>query len=169
MGLVTALRGFKIPLAILDRFLEANGVEPTYGNPPFYDRSEPEPGSKSLRNKLHATAGENKTQIFIPELRGEQESTYAYVAYAWVMIYAQRQLEPADELPDQAPPGFAELRAEVLGHANWKDDVETLQVKRLEEGGGDPAAGMFVIVADRKLVQKISPGKQGTLELSNCG
>lgn len=46
MGLVTALRGFKIPVAILDRFLEANRVEPTHGNPPFYHRSEPDPGSR---------------------------------------------------------------------------------------------------------------------------
>lgn len=65
------------------------------------------------------------------------------------MVYAQRQLEPADELPDRAPPGFAELRAEMLGHASG-GDVETLQVRRLEEGGGDPAAALFVIVADRR-------------------
>ncbi|KAK3898312.1 hypothetical protein C8A05DRAFT_19078 [Staphylotrichum tortipilum] len=150
MGLVTTLRDFKVPLAILDRFLETNGVEPTYGNPPFYHRSEPDPGSKFLRDKLHAAAGDIKTQIFMPELQGELESTYAYVAYAWVMLYAQRQLKPAEELPDRAPPGFSELRSEILGHTDG-EDVETLQVRRLEEGGGDPAAALFVIVADRRL------------------
>ena len=148
MGLVTALR-FKIPVAILDRFLEDNRVEPTYSNPPFYHRSEPDPGSKFLRDKLHVAAGDTKTQIFMPELQGELESTYAYVAYAWVMVYAQRQLEPADELPDRAPPGFAELRPEMLGYANG-GDVETLQVRRLEECGRDRAAALFVIVADRR-------------------
>lgn len=101
--------------------------------------SELDAGSKFLREKLRAAAGDTKTQIFIPQLRGELESAYAYVAYAWVMVYAQRELEPADKLPDRAPPGFRELRSEMLGYANG-GGVETLQVRRLEQGAGDPAA-----------------------------
>lgn len=46
--LITVLRGFKIPVAVLDRFLEANRAEPTDDHPPFYHRSEPDAGSKLL-------------------------------------------------------------------------------------------------------------------------
>jgi hypothetical protein len=145
MGPITVLRGFNVPVAILDRFFEANRVEPTEGYPPFYHRSKLDAGLKFPRERLHAAAGDTKTRIFIPQLRGELQSTYAYVAYASVMVYAQRQLEPAEELPDRAPPGFAELRSEILGHADGGDQ-ETLQVGRLEEGDGDPAAALFVVV-----------------------
>lgn len=166
VGPITVLRGFKIPVAILDRFLEANNAEPTYGNPPWYHRTELDAGSWFLRDKLDAAAAgagaggtittNNNTRIFIPQMRGELDSTYAYVAFAWVMVYAQRKIELADELADRAPPGFAELRREMLGYADGGSDVEMLRVRRLEEGGGegggeDPAAALFVVVAEQRM------------------
>ncbi|KAK3290492.1 uncharacterized protein B0H64DRAFT_59494 [Chaetomium fimeti] len=166
MGPITVLRGFKIPVAILDRFLEANRVEPTYGYPPFYHRSEPDAGSRFLREKLQA-AGDTKTRIFIPQLQGELDSTYAYVAYAWVMVYAQRRLELAEELPDRAPPGFAELRVEMLGHANG-GDVELLQVRRLEEGVEDPTSALFVVVAEERPYSFQSFPRKSDLRCDRC-
>jgi hypothetical protein len=47
--------------------------------------------------------------------------------------------------PGNCPPNFADLRSERLGHADGREQ-ETLQVGRLEEGGGDPAAALFVVV-----------------------
>jgi hypothetical protein len=149
MGPITVFRGFKVPIAILDRFLGANGVEPTDGYPPFHHRNELDAGSKFLREKLQATAGDTKTQIFIPQFWGELGSTYVYVAYAWVMVYAQRKLELEDELPNQVPAGFVELRREILGYANG-GDLETLQVRRREEGVENPATDLFVLVAEER-------------------
>ena len=39
-GPITVVYGCKIPVAILQRFLETNSVEPTGGYPPFYHRSD---------------------------------------------------------------------------------------------------------------------------------
>ena len=38
MGLITLLRGFKVPIAVLDRFLESHGVEATERIPPHLFR-----------------------------------------------------------------------------------------------------------------------------------
>ena len=46
--LITVLRGFKNPVAVLDRFLEASRVEPTDDHLPFYHRSEPDAGSSDF-------------------------------------------------------------------------------------------------------------------------
>jgi hypothetical protein len=168
MGLPTVIRGFKIPVAILDRFLEVNRVEPTLGYPPYYNRPELDAGSVFLRAKVDAIAGShNKTRIFMPQKEGQSHATYAYVAYAWVMVDAQYKLDLLEDLPDRAPPGFAELRSELLGYADG-GELETFQVKRLDEGPGDPTAALFVIVNDeryylpalfaRKMSAKLLPG-----------
>jgi hypothetical protein len=65
------------------------------------------------------------------------------------MVDPQRQLDPAGELPDRVPTGFAELSSEVLGHTDGGEQ-ETLQVGRVEEGAGDPAAALFVVVDEEK-------------------
>ena len=85
MGLITLLRGFKVPIAVLDRFLVAYGVEETYGIAP---RLEPgplapllDPQSAFLRARL-AAAGTASTsyppspaldgvRLFIPNRRGQ--------------------------------------------------------------------------------------------------
>lgn len=168
MGLTAILRGFKIPVAILDRFLEANGVEPTYGYPPFYARTELDAGSKFLREKIAAVAGQTRTRIFIPQKQGHLQSTYAYITYAWVTAYAQRQLNLPEDLPGRAPPGFADLRSELLAYTNGEEE-ESLQVKRLEEGREDPTAALFIIVADerdyplRLYPRKVSTNRFGRL------
>ena len=158
MGLTTILRGFKVPIAILDRFLESNGVRQTYGFPPIYDRL-PLPGSKDgstldpqsafLRTKLPNHA--NATRIFIPNRQGMSRSTHAYIAYTYVMVFGQRQIDLAAELPADAPPGFAELRREILGFVG-KGEERMLQVAGMQAGeeGGYPASGLFVVVTDQR-------------------
>ncbi|KAK4235184.1 hypothetical protein C8A03DRAFT_18030 [Achaetomium macrosporum] len=110
----TILRGFKVPVAVLDRFLQANGIDETYGWPPHYKMLD-EP-SKLLRTKL----GDAKTRLFIPHRLGYYKSTFAYIACDWIFVFAQRKILPK-ELPETAPPGFAELCNEIIGYANEQD------------------------------------------------
>lgn len=116
MGLTTILRGFKVPVAVLDRFFESNGVMPTFGYPPRYYRSRL-PGdppedfatqdahSALLRAKLAATpAGAADThnqniRIFIPNKEGNVMSTHAYISYAYVIVFCQRQIDVAASCP----------------------------------------------------------------------
>jgi hypothetical protein len=163
MGLITLLRGFKVPIVVLDRFLEAQGVEPTWGGipPQLFERSrdttflpEVDPQSAFFRAKLAASASAaapsdnnpdpgpapslDQVRLFIPRCRGHGDSAYGYVAYAFVMVYAQRHVDLAAELPEQAPPGFAELRREVLAFAT-EEEQPLLQVAGMQDAGGESA------------------------------
>ncbi len=110
----TILRGFKVPVAVIDRFLEANGIDETYGWPPRYDTLD-EP-SKLLRTQLGGT----KTRLFIPHRLGHQLSAFAYVAYDWIFVFAQRKILP-EELAPTPPPGFAELCNEIIRGASEQE------------------------------------------------
>ncbi len=156
MGLTTILRGFKIPVAVLDRFLEANGIKPTFGYAPIYDfpalpgadRPALDAESAFLRSRV---GGDNQTRIFVPNRQGVARSTHAYVAYAYVMVLSQRKIKLAADLPDRPPPGFGELRREVLGFATAEEqpllDVAGMQPEE-EDEGEDPAGLLFVVVTD---------------------
>jgi hypothetical protein len=91
------------------------------------DFSTHDPHSAFLRTKLAATpAGaadthNQHTRIFIPNREGSAMSTHAYVSYASVIVFCQRQIDVAGELPDKTPPGFAELRSEILGLAEEEE------------------------------------------------
>ncbi|KAG7284955.1 hypothetical protein NEMBOFW57_009571 [Staphylotrichum longicolle] len=103
MGLITLLRGFNVPIVVLDRFLVAHGVEETYGIAP---RLEPgplapplDPQSAFLRARL-ATAGTaspssppspalDGVRLFIPNRRGQADPTYAYVSHAFIMAESE--------------------------------------------------------------------------------
>ena len=101
MGLTTILRGFKIPVAVLDRFFESNGIMPTFGYPPTYNRPQL-PGDEDiptldlqsalLRTKLAATpAGaadtyNQNTRIFISNREGLAISLYASLSYAYIIV-----------------------------------------------------------------------------------
>ncbi|KAL2156147.1 hypothetical protein VTH82DRAFT_892 [Thermothelomyces myriococcoides] len=110
----TILRGFKVPVAVLDRFLQANGIDETYGWPPRYNTLD-EP-SKLLRTKL----GDAKTRLFIPHRLGHQLSTFAYVAYDWIFVFAQRRILPEELLPSP-PSGFVELCYEIIRYASEQE------------------------------------------------
>ncbi|KAK4134913.1 hypothetical protein BT67DRAFT_433729 [Trichocladium antarcticum] len=91
IGLTTILRGFKVPIAILDRFLASNGAEETWGAAPSLIpnvRSNGIPLDPSsgyyLRTTLAAAGDSNSAaRIFIPSRLGAALCTYAYVAYAY--------------------------------------------------------------------------------------
>ncbi len=157
MGLTTILRGFKIPFAVLDRFLQANNIKPTSGHAPIYDfpalpgvaLPPLEPQSTFLRSKIGGGAATNQIRIFVPNRQGVAPSTHIYVAYAYVMVFSQRQINLAAELPDRPPPGFGELRREVLGFAT-AEEGGLLEVAGMQPAGEgeDPAGRLFVVVTD---------------------
>lgn len=120
MGSTTILRGFKVSIPTLDNFLRSNGVEETFGIPPFYqDHPDEDKISKLLHRKLQeagGTTGKNNFRVMIPSDRGHSPSTLAYVTYAWVTFLSQREIRLAEDLPEEIPKGFEELRADVLSH-----------------------------------------------------
>lgn len=71
------------------------------------------------------------------------QSTFAYVVYAWVFVYGQRKLQLSEELPDKAPEGFAELRNEIIWFAAGETEGEQLLQN-------EDVTGMFVTITDER-------------------
>ena len=157
MGLTTILRGFKVPIVVLDRFLASHGAEETWGAAPslipdLRSNGIPlDPSSEFLRARL-AEAGDinSAARILIPARLGAAVCNYAYVAYAYVMVFGQRKINLAADLPDRAPPGFAELRREILGFTEEGEEA-LLQVAGMQgEEGEDPASSLFIVLNDNR-------------------
>lgn len=134
MGSTTILRGFKISVAVLDAFLAANGEDETYGTLPFYQHHPDKDRISMLLygkiSKIDAGADRNKFRVMIPSREGHNHSTVAYVTYAWVTIYAHRELAMDKDLPITVPAGFEDLRQEVLSFCGSVPDQDRL----LDEG-----------------------------------
>lgn len=141
MGSSTILRGFKVSVAVLDAFLAANGVDETYGTPPFYQHHpDKDPISVLLYDKITAaggTADKDKFRVMIPSREGHNLSPVAYVTYAWVTVYAHRELRLDDDLPVEVPAGFEELRNEILSVGDGIVDSD----KVADEG----RMGLFIV------------------------
>lgn len=127
-GSTTLLRGFKVSVAVLDAFLAANGVDETFGTPPFYkDHPDHDPISRLLADKIRAAApttdpvDKTRFRVLIPAAEGHSPSAVAYVVHAWATVYAHREVDLDRDLPADAPPGFAQLRDEVLGFVQRVD------------------------------------------------
>lgn len=118
MGSTTLLRGFKVSISTLDAFLYANGVYETYGTPPFYkDHPDKDEISKLFYARITqagGTADKNRFRVMIPLMEGHDRSTVAYVTYAWLTVYAHREVLLDEDLPSPVPDGFEELRQEIL-------------------------------------------------------
>ncbi|KAH6635760.1 hypothetical protein F5144DRAFT_154812 [Chaetomium tenue] len=141
MGLITILRGFKVSTAVLDAFLAANKVDETYGMPPSYHRH---PDNDPISALLHAKiaredkdADKDKFRVIIPSCRGFSNSEVAYVTYAWVTVFAHRELAMDEDLPAKVPSGFEGLRQEVLSFCNTVPDEH----KNPDEG----RMGLYVV------------------------
>jgi hypothetical protein len=67
------------------------------------------------------------------------------------MVFGQCQIDLVAELPAEAPPGFAELRREILGFVG-EGEEGMLQVAGMHAGeeGGNLASGLFVVVTDER-------------------
>ncbi|KAJ4405305.1 hypothetical protein N0V82_010339 [Gnomoniopsis sp. IMI 355080] len=144
MGMTTILRGFKVPLPILNAFLLANNINESEvlcrGIPPFYDYDSVDNVTTLLRNKVGD--GDTKTRIFVPSRMGFHFASSAYIAYDWTVVFAQRRLSPT-ELDDSPPPGFEELRKEVLSYAS--DGNESLADNARYQNA------VFVVITDERV------------------
>jgi len=117
MSVTTVLRGFRVPLPVLDAFLLANNIWESEalcaGIPPFYDQVDQV--TTLLRNKVGG--GVTKTRVFVPYRMSFDRASTAYIAYDWVVVWSQRRVG-AEDLAATPPLGFEELRREVLSHAD---------------------------------------------------
>lgn len=140
MVAVTLLRGLKVSVSTLDAFLVANRVDETYGAPPFTeDHPEKDAISALLHSKLGTEADPQRmTRVIIPQRRGMNRSTIAYVAYTWVMVFAHRQIELDIDLPADAPETFEALCREILGYS--RDGAEFVS--------GEGMVGLFLVNTD---------------------
>ncbi|KAK4244290.1 hypothetical protein C7999DRAFT_35333 [Corynascus novoguineensis] len=135
MGLTTLLRGFKVPIALLDRHPASHGVEQRERIPPHiyaagaWTVDAPTLPALDPQSDLDPASLET-VRLFIPYRGGWSRSAYGYVAYAFVMVYVQRHVELAAELPEHAPPGFAELRREILACADAGEE-DALRAARM--------------------------------------
>ncbi len=137
VSVTAVVRGLKVPVVVLDRFLVANGVMETDGYAPFYEGNLDD-ASKLLRAKV--SSSDNETRLFIPYQMNRHRSTFAYIAYAWVFVNAQRKLHIPEELPDKAPEGFEGLRDEIMGFSTKGAEGEPHQ----------DSTGLFVLVTDEQ-------------------
>lgn len=156
MVLTTILRGFKVPVPLLDRFFAANGALPTFNQAPSYDRGiestlhGPVDGQTALIRSRLGPDGQN-TRIFMANRDHWDAATHAYIAYAFVNVFAQRGVDMEGELPGTLPGGVAALREEILGFVEAGEEG-LVEVGGMEAGEGeDPAGRVFVVVSDRKV------------------
>jgi hypothetical protein len=66
---------------------------------------------------------------------GYSKSAFAYIAYTWVLVYAQRRILPEDMAPFP-PAGFAELHDEIMAFSqeiNKGGDVTEMYVINTED------------------------------------
>ncbi|CAP62072.1 uncharacterized protein PODANS_5_490 [Podospora anserina S mat+] len=145
MGSTTIIRGFKLSVATLDAFLSANNVDETYGTPPFYEHhlEDKDPISKLLFSKIShfdPNADKNKFRVLIPSIEGIGRAKTAYVAYAWAAVRVHREVKMDEDLPEEIPKGFEELRQEILSYSGKGDVKEEDKVQ--EEG----KIGIYLVV-----------------------
>lgn len=124
------LRGFKVPLHLLDAFLTANGIPEEHerlctGVPPFYDED-----SDRVTTLLRQKAGDAKTRLFMPYKQDFSLSFTAYIAYDWIMAFAQRKIKP-DELSQTPSAAFEDLRRELLSHSKGAGNDEEFQNEKV--------------------------------------
>jgi hypothetical protein len=76
MVLTVILRGFRVPVTLLDRFLEANGWHATYG----HVEGQLDAESAFLCSKLAGAGYSNQARLFISQKEGHARAVHAYVA-----------------------------------------------------------------------------------------
>ncbi|KAK3896431.1 hypothetical protein C8A05DRAFT_20592 [Staphylotrichum tortipilum] len=156
MGLTTLLRGFKIPVAFLDRYLENNHITPTFGHSPIYNpplwpgESTPRIDGASAFLRTRLGPGGADTLVFVPQRQGVGKATHAYVAFTYVMVYGQRRLKVPGDLPDTPPTGWKELREEMVELVREGEQGLLDAPGMVGEEGEDPVSMVFVVVTDER-------------------
>lgn len=155
---IAIIRGLKVRVTVLDRFLKANGVDKTYGIAPFYD-VDPDKESQLLRSKVGG--GDTRTRIFVPSKRDHNATTFAYVAWAWEMVYAQKEVLLDQQLPPNPPTGWAAVQDEILSFSHDTDSDW--------KAAGHGKTGLFIVVSDERAYFPQSLRQQITVSYSLSG
>lgn len=121
MPTITLLRGFKVPVAVLDAFLRANNLDDTHGMSLLPDQDQ------EISALLAGKMDTGKARVIIPQREGFSLSHLAYVAFSWLHVFAQREVELEEDLPEIPPPAFLRLKNEILsfGAAEGRDDEDS--------------------------------------------
>lgn len=137
--LVAIIRGLKVHVRVLDKFLDSNGCHKTFGCAPFYNE-DPDEFSILLRSKLsdHNTS----TRLFIPWRTTHDRSKFGYIAWAYEMVYAQREVLLEENFPAEPPAGWDTLRDEILSFSTSEDAIW--------KASGHGKTGLFVVVCDER-------------------
>lgn len=140
MVAVALLRGLQVSVPTLDVFLAASGIDETYGAPPF---TEDHPDKDAISALLHVKLGtdadpQRMARVIIPQRIDMNRFTVAYVAYAWVMVFAHRQIQLDADLPPEPPAAFEALCREILGFS--REDSESVP--------GEGTVGLFLVNTD---------------------
>ncbi|KAK4191134.1 hypothetical protein QBC35DRAFT_36305 [Podospora australis] len=140
MSSTTIIRGFKVSVETFDAFLRANNIDETEGIPPFYEHHpDQDPMSKLLFSKIYQhdpSADRNKFRVLLPHIEGQGRTQTAYVAYAWAAVRAHREVRLQEDLPEEIPRGFEELRQEILGYGEEEG----------ERVAGEGKLGIYLVV-----------------------
>lgn len=100
------------------RFLSAHGVDETYGLAPFYD-VDPDEQSQLLRSKVGDC--DTRTSVFVPSKMDHNEYNFVHVAWAWDMVYAQKEIPLDHQLPTDPPTGWQAVKNEILSFIHDTD------------------------------------------------
>jgi hypothetical protein len=154
---VTILRGFKMPIAVLNAFLNSAAREDNVENSDRLvinpsENADLEEVSEFLSNRFHMCHSLEDycpLRAFIPHRGDHDPPDHAYIAYASITAYAQRKIDLARELPDKPPAGFADFRREILSGSTIRHQP-LLQVEGCCRGWEgeveDLSAGLYVLV-----------------------
>ncbi|POS75144.1 hypothetical protein DHEL01_v206459 [Diaporthe helianthi] len=138
-NLVTALRGFKIRTATLDKYL-IDRDKPAGTNsatiPPYYIYDANGNATDEISEVLRASSSIASVLLVMPSVEGHDRSSWAYVAYSCTHIYAQRHITPQDPT-EKVPKGFEELRQDVLKHSSSLEEDEGLM-------------GLFIVITEAR-------------------
>ncbi|KUI72098.1 hypothetical protein VM1G_08045 [Cytospora mali] len=148
---IAIIRGLKVRIPVLDRFFAANGVEETYGIVPVY-HIDPDEHSQLLRSKVGGS--DSRTRIFIPHKTTYNESNFAYVAYAWDLVHAQKEIV-LDGLPTDPPAGWASLTEGIMSFSTGEDDDQWKEA-------GHGKMGLFIVVSENRHILPPSVKKRNT-------
>ncbi|KAI0545601.1 hypothetical protein F4679DRAFT_599340 [Xylaria curta] len=142
MPAITILRGFKVHYAVLDAFLMANGLSETFGRAPVetdYDNI-----AKLLGSKMGDTYVGKGARVVIPGHGPGYSSTFAYVAYGWMHVYAHRELDLETQIPDDCPLEFEKLRKEIL---SFENDKNVRAWQKVDETG---RMGLYIVYTENR-------------------
>lgn len=139
---ITALRGFRVRLSTLDKFLVANGKVhgAENGFAPLYDFDKPE-GPDEISALLRAKSGGGSGMLYVvPAAEGHDITPYVYVAYQYRHVYSQLRITPQDPPEQPVPAEFEQLRQEILRYRASSGDGASQGVD--EEDG---AMGLYIV------------------------